>query len=356
MSLTVEQLAQAIFEKAARVEVGLRHENTIKEPFLNRAARKFLARILRPVTSLIKESVEFQKVSFTQTQEAIDQLNDALVKYEKRLNHFQNVIAENNRHVLSVDAEIVKLKSQVSADGNSSNFQGETWDDFYKRFEDRFRGDPKSIQERLVFRYKERLVEKFQHFSSPKEVPTLVDLGCGRGEFLNVARDVGFKTVGVDLGTAMVRETASKGHEAHLDDLYARLKTYPDCSIDVLTMFHVIEHCHAEYILKLYKEAARVLKPGGAFVVETPSIFSLWVTSRQFYLDPTHTQPVHPDYISFMALDSGFSKTELLSFEIVEHPERASLAALTANGLTSEFRKLENWLYGPQDICVWSTK
>ena len=356
MTLTTEQLAQALSNKASRIEVGFRDDRSLKESFFNRVARKFFARVLRPVTCLIREMAEFHKVSISHTTENFEALNASLTEIETKLDHLQNVIADTNRHVLGVATDMDSFKSKISIDRPSSAFQGEVWDEFYIRFEDRFRGDPKLIKERLISRYKDRLVERFKFFSSEPQVPILMDLGCGRGEFLNVAREIGYKTIGVDLGTAMVRATAQQGHEAHLGDLYARLRTYQDASIDVLTMFHVIEHCQAEYILKLYKEAARVLKRGGAFIIETPSIFSLWVASRQFYLDPTHTQPVHPDYISFMALDSGFSQTEILEFEEVKHPERAKMAELAASNLTPEFRKLENWLYGPQDICIWATK
>jgi SAM-dependent methyltransferase len=355
MTISSEQHAQAIFDKAGRIEVGYRHENTTEETFLAQLIRKLLGLALRPITSIIKEIAGFQKTFLEQNIEAIESLKASRAASESQVKHLQNLISETNRQISDLNVELEILRSTAGTSRRDSGI-GVVWDEFYKRFEDRFRGDPTIVQERMASRYRLRLAELFNRTSVRGHTPILIDLGCGRGEFLNLARDIGYKTIGVDSGAAMVREASNHGHEAHLGDLYIRLKTYADSSVEVLTMFHVIEHCQAEYILNLFREAARVLKPGGVFVVETPSIFSLWVTGRQFHLDPTHTQPVHPDYVSFLAVDSGFSNAELLEFENVEHSDRATLAAVSSGGLTAEFRKLEKWLYGPQDVCIWATK
>lgn len=368
MSQFAEQLAQAILEKARNVEVGFCHTPSVNESFFTMFVRKYLARILRPLTSLVTEAGELQQAILASQADLkgnIRDLGTLLAAEQSRLSHVQGELADSLQRAQTIQRDVSELKTAVQsvrgkpADNLSDSSQEAYWDEFYKRFEDRFRGDPTSIMERLTVRYRTKLSELcavLPDSESAVSPPVLIDLGCGRGEFLNLARDVGFKTIGIDILAAMVRETALQGHETHLGDLYFYLKTCPASSVDALTMFHVIEHCPAKYVLKIFREAARVLKPGGVFIVETPSVFSLWVTARQFYLDPTHTHPVHPDYVAFVAQDSGFSKSECFEFEPVFHSERASMTSVASGNLTTEFAKLENWLYGPQDICIWATR
>jgi SAM-dependent methyltransferase len=249
-----------------------------------------------------------------------------------------------------------RLKSFAKDYSFVSDAAGSEWDAFYQRFEKRFRGAPELIEARLKSRYS-GVLNTVKEKSKAFEGGLVLDLGCGRGEFLEIAQQLGFKTCGVDMSGAMVQETINKGHPATCSDVLKYLKAQAKDSATVISLFHVIEHCPAKYSWRLFQEVHRVLMPGGVFICETPSLFSVWASQRQFYLDPTHERPVHPEYMSFLAEDAGFSKVETLEFDEVESTERAKLAGVPRDKkLGEEFKKLEKWLYGPMDIAIVATK
>lgn len=217
------------------------------------------------------------------------------------------------------------------------------WHEFYQRFEARFRGSDELIRERYLTRYGE-----FLRVSVKGGV--LLDLGCGRGEFLDLAKSVGFKTQGIELSDAAARITAQKGHPVEQGDLLRFLERQSEQSFQAIVSFHVIEHCPAPYFWRVVREAFRALEPGGMLLIETPSLYSLWVAARQFYLDPTHVRPIHPEYLRFLLEDSGFQRVETRSFDSHLGPERAVLD----RGI--EGQKLEEWLYGPMDLAVLGYK
>jgi O-antigen chain-terminating methyltransferase len=240
-----------------------------------------------------------------------------------------------------------KLADRMVNGGSVSVGLGE---DFYLRFEDRFRGAPDKILTRLDDRYRKLIsaVAKTTHRA--------LDLGCGRGEFLDLARQTGFATVGADISETFVRHCIRKGHQATNMDSLSFLKRQADQSYDLVASFHVVEHCSMDYNFEVFRQVRRVLANGGIFIVETPNLFSMWAGHRQFYLDPTHERPVHPELMQFMCETAGFSRVDLMSFDEVEHPERARLSAKAPKDLQAEFIKLEKWLYGPMDIAIIAVK
>ena len=226
-------------------------------------------------------------------------------------------------------------------------------DKIYKEFELNFRGSSTMITNRLKDRYSSLLNEQFER--SEGAPPTLLDLGCGHGEFLDIASEIGFKTIGVDQSNEAIAICKGKGHRMILGDLLSALQSFQEGSIQFISFQHVIEHCPADYTIKVFDEAKRRLVEGGAFLVETPSLLSLWASTRQFYLDPSHLRPVHPDYIQFIAGTCGFTYGEVKEFGKVEHPDACNfekiISSLNDEGAAQELKKLDKWLYGPMDLC-----
>ncbi len=223
-------------------------------------------------------------------------------------------------------------------------------DRFYSEFEAKFRGSEDQILARLEARYG-KILE-----SNSKNTHRAVDLGCGRGEFLDMARTKGFSTVGIDISKRFVDRCKSKGHHTELGDALFHLKRMPSESVDLVISMHVVEHCPFEYNLSIFKEAQRVLAKAGRLIVETPSLYSLWAGHRQFYLDPTHSKPIHPELLKFMCESSGFARVEIKEFDPVDCPERAQLSKKSGSEMKAEFEKLERWLYGPMDLAIIASK
>jgi SAM-dependent methyltransferase len=225
------------------------------------------------------------------------------------------------------------------------------WEQFYNAFENRFRGSPEVITNRLRSRY-ELMLEQWKTTTEA----TFVDVGCGRGEMLELAYRLGFKTQGSETSSSLVEQCRSKGHDIKKADAVAYLRNLPSQSIDVIVSMHVVEHCPSDYNLQFIRESFRVLKNGGRLLIETPSLFSLWASHRQFYLDPTHEKPVHPDLLGFSCEYVGFRSVEKKGFDPVDCPERGSLQKEENKSKNTEASKVEEWLYGPMDMCIIATK
>lgn len=177
---------------------------------------------------------------------------------------------------------------------------------FYKQFEDKFRGSRQVILSRLEF---------YIPLVSPlaKAFPTLelVDLGCGRGEWLELLRGHGILANGVDIDEEMIAECRELGLSVTEDDALSKLKSLEDASVPALTGFHVAEHVSFEGLMKIVFEARRVLVPGGLLILETPNPENLTVGACNFYLDPTHNKPIPPPLLAFVAEFAGFASVNV---------------------------------------------
>ena len=179
--------------------------------------------------------------------------------------------------------------------------------DFYRAFEDRHRGSREEIARR------QRVYVPFLDAVRGLGVPAqLVDLGCGRGEWLEVARSAGWQGQGVDSDEGMLDVCRDTGLDVRSGDALEFLRGLRDASTGAVSALHVAEHLPFEMLLALVREAMRVLAPGGLLVLETPNPENLVVGTSAFYLDPTHARPLPPALLSFVAEYAGFKRVATL--------------------------------------------
>jgi len=180
-------------------------------------------------------------------------------------------------------------------------------DEFYRAFEDRHRGDRWLIKSRLrvYLPFITPLLEIYQPCNA-------VDLGCGRGEWLELLNEEGFVGHGVDLDDGMLEACRELGLEATRQDAVQYLKQLPDESLAIVTGFHVAEHIPFLRLRELAAEACRVLQPAGLLILETPNPENLVVGATNFYLDPTHIRPLPPDLLLFLTEYSGFERNKIM--------------------------------------------
>lgn len=183
-----------------------------------------------------------------------------------------------------------------------------SFDDLYKAFEDRFRGSRELVKQRLQI-YQPLLAQ----VPRPAEGPTLaIDLGCGRGEWLEILTEAGLNAVGVDINDGMAQEAVERGLKIELQDAIEYLKGLPDNSAAVISAFHMVEHVPTDYLIGLLDECHRVLADDGLLVLETPNPENISVGTHTFHLDPTHKSPLPPDLLEFLVGQAGFAETAIL--------------------------------------------
>ena len=182
--------------------------------------------------------------------------------------------------------------------------------DFYRAFEDRYRGSRELIRQRLeAYR---PFIEPFQGIYKPTNA---VDLGCGRGEWIELLLGAGFAPQGVDLDAGMLSACTARGLPVIQGDAIAHLQLLGDGSQCIISGFHIAEHIAFDDLQTLVIHALRVLKPGGLLILETPNPENVVVGTSSFYLDPTHQRPIPPLLLSFLAEHHGFTRVRTLRLQ-----------------------------------------
>jgi O-antigen chain-terminating methyltransferase len=196
--------------------------------------------------------------------------------------------------------------------------------DFYRAFEDRFRGPAQVIELRLSV-----YLPFLRPIADEHRGATLTDLGCGRGEWLALLQSTGIEAQGVDKDEAMLAACREQGLKVECADAIDYLKRLPDASQFAISAFHFVEHVPFDALHVVASEAMRVLRPGGLLILETPNPESLIVSTTDFYNDPSHGRPIPPRLLAFLAEFHGFADVKVLRLQ-----ERRDLRELSPEGMS----------------------
>jgi SAM-dependent methyltransferase len=238
-----------------------------------------------------------------------------------------------------LSASVAGQERAATAQTVANELQSHALDALYAAFEERFRGSRQEIKQRVAV-YLPKLRDAG---IGTREMPIL-DVACGRGEWLELLKEQGLHATGVEINPIFVEHCRRYNLKVEQSDLFAYLRTLPDESLGAVTGFHIIEHLPFEMLIKLLDETLRVLNPGGIAIFETPNPENVSVGSNTFYLDPTHRNPLPSAMMGFMLQARGFCRVEILKL----HPSREANAP-DDHELTSRFNEL---FYGPQDYAV----
>ena len=241
-------------------------------------------------------------------------------------------------------------KQNSAKSSDNSNTKHETIADdhsldyFYVKFEDIFRGEESDIKQRL-----EVYLPYFKNSKIESKKFPVLDIGCGRGEFVQLLQEHNIRAIGLDLNKSMIDRLKEKGIEGVEGDALAYLRKQPPKSLMAITGFHIVEHIPFPALLELFTECHRVLQPGGFVIFETPNPENVMVGACTFYMDPSHLHPLPPPFLSFMLETRGFGKTETLYL----HPQKD---ASEVSGESALMQDIVKRLYGPQDYAAIAHK
>lgn len=312
-----------------------------------------------------------------QSQSSIsDQVNDRIAQFQSSISdQVNNRIAQSQSKVYSdigeqvrsvilamnkdienrawlagiLEEKIAKSKEKRSDEMLSSQVTGLN----YFIFEDRFRGsrnDTKAKQLKFV-----------KYFEGCKNV---LDIGCGRGEFLELLKDNGISGHGIDIDEDMVRYCRSRDLNVEKLDAVSYLNQLEDKSLDGIFIDQVVEHLDPDYLIKMIDLCYKKMLFGAYIIMETVNPLSL-LSLANFYMDMSHKRPVHPETLKFLMSAAGFRETVAQFYEPAV--EGGRLRSIDADGLAEKERSLadiinrntdmlNNMIFGPQDYAAIGKK
>ncbi|MEA2600180.1 MAG: hypothetical protein QOF89_1172 [Acidobacteriota bacterium] len=300
--------------------------------------------------------IEYQEALDSEGIHEVMRHNDALfARADQKLDRYRR---EARDLLGSLGAALATVRSAPEGSGEAVEAVARAHEEHgYLELERRYRGTEEEIRERIA---------DYRPFLNdlPAGAPVL-DLGCGRGEALALLRDWGLAGRGVDSSARMVQLCRDRGLEAEVGDLFAVLAGLPEGNLGGVVSFHVIEHLPAAALDRLVRLAYRALQTGGVLILETPNPLSVVVAARNFWLDPTHVRPVHPESLKLMYELAGFDPVERL--DLRPFPESERLPEIDLAKLPEEQRpladqvnrlrdRLDEVLFGYQDFGMVGKK
>ncbi len=257
------------------------------------------------------------------------------------LDHKRHILDQQRRLILLLEEARRRLPHPLNENQVAifAEERDRVLDAMYVSFEDEFRGTREDIKERLR-RYLPMIADAAV---GSVDFPIL-DIGSGRGEWLELLTENGYRAKGVDLNGIMVSLCRELGLEVTEKELLEHLRNLPPASLGAITGFHIIEHLPFGKVISFLDESLRTLRPGGMIILETPNPENVLVGSCRFYLDPTHVRPVPSSTLRFLAEARGFNRIRIID----QNPADVRGEAVVAD-VAEPLRK---WFWGPQDYAL----
>jgi len=290
------------------------------------------------IKQVLSTKAEETKVSALQA--AIEELKPALRDGIEAAGRAVENLAQN---VLATRRELLQLRIERAAGDphaltgpapstaiGSGGTDPDALDSLYVALEDQFRGSRELITERC-----QAYLPYIRSALKRAGGGAVLDIGCGRGEWLEVLREAGIEARGIDLNKLQILDCRAAGLDVQEAEAIGYLRALADASLAAVTGFHIVEHIPFPSLVVLFDEVYRVLKPGGVATFETPNPENQDVGACTFYMDPTHLHPLPPALLEFLALTRGLGEVEIR--RLTEHrPTLVAPAVVDSNNPNSE--------------------
>ena len=239
----------------------------------------------------LRKELEAEVLRHENTVLRQEQTDASLLMQERRL----TVLLDQIEHNAAPNLPLTEI---------AANEKDHLLDALYASFEDRFRGSREEISRRLQV-YVPFLQEA-------KITGGVLDIGCGRGEWLQLLRSEGIEARGVDRNRVFIESCRGAGLDVVEQDSLIYLRSQPDNSLSAVSAIHFVEHVPFEKLIAVVDEIRRILKPGGLLIAETPNPENFMVGSCNFYADPTHRNPIPSETLKFLLESRGLRCKDVL--------------------------------------------
>ncbi|MET1002311.1 MAG: methyltransferase domain-containing protein [Acidimicrobiia bacterium] len=259
----------------------------------------------------------------------------------QQLDDLQTRLAAQHRQLNEISRTFADVLSRVPG-YPVSTWYGE------ERFTAHFRGTPEDLRSR----YRD-LAGRFVGCDP------VLDVGFGRGEFLELLAELGVSALGVEPDARLVTSGRARGLDVQQGSGVEFLTQLEPQSLGGLAMIQVIEHLPPQQVVDVVALAAEKVRPQGLVVIETVNPASLYTYSHAFWVDPDHARPVHPAFLVFLFQEAGFRQIEIEERSPVPEPERLELLAgddESTQRMNRNLDRINSLLYGAQDYAVIATR
>ncbi|RKD32271.1 class I SAM-dependent methyltransferase [Thermohalobacter berrensis] len=290
-----------------------------------------------------KEEINSLLLEVNQNGKLSDELKMKINEIDNKISIIEQIVYFNKLLMMNL-LQNETCKKKEKQDEKNSLFN-------YLDFENTFRGSEELIKERFEFYLK--------YFKDKKNV---LDIGCGRGEMLELLKENDINALGIDINEDMVSYCRSKGLKVEKADAIEYLREIEDNSLDGIFIGQVVEHLDFNYLLQLLKLTYQKLSKEGILIIEAPNPMCLYIYSFGFYIDPTHIKPVHPYTVKYILDKVNFRDIEIKLLSPV--PENTKLSLINIENINDKyialinenFKKINDILFSYQDYAIIARK
>lgn len=336
----LEQLLRRQQELAGRVEQSAA---TLTQQ-VNDTTAKLIRQLEESATALIQQAEQSTAALTRQVDQSTTTLTQQV---EERIQQILRRQQQTQIELAMQERRLTLLLEQAREQPSSGDFaqplvqqmaneEEHLLDALYASFEDHFRGDREEVKNRL---------RVYLPILKDAEVSEeVLDIGCGRGEWLELLKEEGVRGRGVDHNRVFVEQCRKNDLEVLEEDALRYLRGLPDRSLKVITSFHTVEHFPFEMLIKLLDESVRTLKPDGLLILETPDPENFMVGSYNFYTDPTHRNPIPSPTLQFLLEARGLDRIKVMKLRPWD--------AAKIEGDTEIIKRFNEYFYSAPDYGI----
>ena len=332
-------------------EANIGYQVQVRRPILS--YRRIVGRLLVRIRMVLQQEIRWTLDPIVDRQEYFNarvvQVLNALTDSVGKLQSDQNALTDSVGKLQSDQNALTDSVGKLQRDQARDNWNDISID--FTSFQQRFRGTEEEIRGRFS------IYLEFYH-----NCTNVLDIGCGRGEMLELLTKNGIAASGVDTEASAIQTCREKGLDVRQVDALSYLASLEDACLDGIFCSHVIEHLRPPDLVELVRLCHAKLRSGAYLVIETPNPLSLVTASQAFYIDLSHVKPVHPETLRFLLDSTGFKNVELRFFHswpgsmklaaIKSFPGADPRIALLARQVDRNFEKLNDMLLGNQDYAA----